>query len=169
MWGWTMGKDETLGATIWEIPDHLWEQIHPVILDMDPPKSTGRKRADPRRMLGRGLVSLGQAARAPAHLRRMLSGLPVEPSAPGTGSARAWTTQWSDHAIARTTPITLFSWTTQRSLDAGTTAHGTDAKPSPTFVDAIALVRRHLWLASDHCPTQNRIYGKSRLPCTTDL
>ena len=31
-----MGKDETL-ATIWEIPDHLWEQIHPVILDMDPP------------------------------------------------------------------------------------------------------------------------------------
>ena len=45
-----MGKDETL-ATIWEIPDHLWEQIHPVILDMDPPKSTGRKRADPRRML----------------------------------------------------------------------------------------------------------------------
>ena len=50
MWGWTMGKDETL-ATIWEIPDHLWEQIHPVILDMDPPKSTGRKRADPRRML----------------------------------------------------------------------------------------------------------------------
>ena len=50
MWGWTMGKDETL-ATIWEIPDHLWEQIHPVILDMDPPQSTGRKRADPRRML----------------------------------------------------------------------------------------------------------------------
>ena len=50
MWGWTMGKDKTL-ATIWEIPDHLWEQIHPVILDMDPPQSTGRKRADPRRML----------------------------------------------------------------------------------------------------------------------
>ena len=45
-----MGKDKTL-ATIWEIPDHLWEQIHPVILDMDPPQSTGRKRADPRRML----------------------------------------------------------------------------------------------------------------------
>ena len=50
MWGWTMGKDETL-ATIWEIPDHLWEQIHPVILDLDPPQGTGRKRADPRRML----------------------------------------------------------------------------------------------------------------------
>ena len=41
-----MGKDETL-ATIWEIPDHLWEQIPPVILDMDPPQGTGRKRADP--------------------------------------------------------------------------------------------------------------------------
>ena len=45
-----MGKSEAL-PTIWEIPDHLWEQIHPVILDMDPPKGTGRKRADPRRML----------------------------------------------------------------------------------------------------------------------
>lgn len=44
------------------------------------------------------------------------------------------------------------------------------AKPFPTFVDAIALVRRHLWLASEgfYCPTQNRINGKSRLPCTTD-
>ena len=45
-----MGKDESL-ATIWGIPDHLWEQIHPVILGMDPPQGTGRKRADPRRML----------------------------------------------------------------------------------------------------------------------
>ena len=40
------------------------------------------------------------------------------------------------------------------SLDAGTTAHepshrGLVRKPSPTFVDAIALVRRHLWLASE--------------------
>ena len=65
--------------------------------------------------------------------------------------------QWSDLAIARTTPILLglFSWTalaahalqehhpiTQR------TAAWYD-KPSPTFVDAIALVRRHLWLASE--------------------
>ena len=45
-----IGKGETLG-TIWEIPDHLWEQIHPAILEMDPPKATGRKRVDPRRML----------------------------------------------------------------------------------------------------------------------
>ena len=65
--------------------------------------------------------------------------------------------QWSDLAIARTTPILmgLFSWTTLA-------AHGLQKqrpmtqrraawydKPSPTFVDAIALVRRHLWLASE--------------------
>ena len=65
--------------------------------------------------------------------------------------------QWSDQAIARTTPILmgLFSWTTlaahlmqqQRSATHRTAAWY--AKPSPTFVDAIALVRRHLWLASD--------------------
>ena len=45
-----MGKSETL-PTIWEIPDDLWEQIHPVILEMDPPKPTGRKRVNPRRIL----------------------------------------------------------------------------------------------------------------------
>ena len=45
-----MGKTETL-ATIWEIPDHLWEQIHPVILELDRPKATGRQRVAPRRML----------------------------------------------------------------------------------------------------------------------
>ena len=51
MWPWVMmGKSETL-PTIWEIPDDLWDQIHPVILEMDPPKSTGRKRVHPRRIL----------------------------------------------------------------------------------------------------------------------
>ena len=44
------GKSETL-PTIWEIPDDLWDQIHPVILEMGPPKSTGRKRVHPRRIL----------------------------------------------------------------------------------------------------------------------
>ena len=44
------GKRETL-ATIWETPDDLWEQIHPVILEMGPPKATGRKRVHPRRSL----------------------------------------------------------------------------------------------------------------------
>ena len=45
-----MGKRETLD-TIWEVPDDLWEQIAPLIRELDPPKGTGRKRANPRRML----------------------------------------------------------------------------------------------------------------------
>ena len=64
--------------------------------------------------------------------------------------------QWSDRAIARTTPILmgLFSWI-------ALAAHGWQehhriiqrtaawyAKPTPDFVDAMALVRRHLWIAS---------------------
>ena len=44
------GKSEAL-PTIWEAPDDLWEQIHPVILELDPPRSTGRKRVHPRRIL----------------------------------------------------------------------------------------------------------------------
>ena len=44
------GKSETL-ATIWEVPDDLWEQIPPVILELDPPKATGRRRVHPRRIL----------------------------------------------------------------------------------------------------------------------
>ena len=60
-------------------------------------------------------------------------------------------------AIARTTPVLLglFSWTTlathafpEHHPITQRTATWYD-KPSPTFVDAIALVRRHLWLASD--------------------
>ena len=64
--------------------------------------------------------------------------------------------QWSDRAIARTTPVLLglFSWNTlaAHSLQKGHSMTQRKAawydKPSPTFVDAIALVRRHLWLAS---------------------
>ena len=76
--------------------------------------------------------------------------------------------QWSDLAIARTTPILLglFSWTTlaAHSLQehhpiTQRTAAWYD-KPSPTFVDAIALVRRHLWLASE---------GFSRSAGNTDM
>ena len=36
------GKSEAL-PTIWEVPDDLWGQILPVILEMDHPKTTGRK------------------------------------------------------------------------------------------------------------------------------
>ena len=36
---------------IWEITDGLWQKIEPVLLAADPPKATGRKRVDQRRML----------------------------------------------------------------------------------------------------------------------
>ena len=65
--------------------------------------------------------------------------------------------QWSDRAIARTTPVLMgmFSWVAlaAHSLQ---TRHpliqrqaAWYAKPAPTFVDAIALVRRHLWITSE--------------------
>ena len=65
--------------------------------------------------------------------------------------------QWSDLAIARTTPVLLglFSWTTlaphalQKRHPITQRKAAWYDKPSPTFVDAIALVRRHLWLASE--------------------
>ena len=87
--------------------------------------------------------------------------------------------QWSDLAIARTTPILMghFSWTTlaahllrqQRPSTHRTAAWY--AKPSPTCVAAIALVRRHLWLASEgfHGPPPTLIRRNSRSLCTTDL
>ena len=45
-----MGTIDTLPA-IWEVPDDLWERIYLVIAEMAPAKSTGRRRADPRRTL----------------------------------------------------------------------------------------------------------------------
>ena len=66
-----MGKDETL-ATIWEIPDHLWEQIHPVILDLDPPPGYGAQTRRPQADAGRHHLPDAQW-------------LSVEPSASGTG------------------------------------------------------------------------------------
>ena len=41
----------TILDTIWEVPDDLWEEIEPIILELDSPKPTGRKRANPRQML----------------------------------------------------------------------------------------------------------------------
>ena len=65
--------------------------------------------------------------------------------------------QWSDLAMARTTPalLGLFSWTTlaahalqkQHPITQRTAAWYD--KPSPTFVDAIALVRRQPEVASE--------------------
>jgi len=45
-----MEKQEILG-TIWEVPDDLREEIESIILGMDSPKHTGRKRVNPRQML----------------------------------------------------------------------------------------------------------------------
>ena len=64
--------------------------------------------------------------------------------------------QWSDRAIARSTPLLLgiFSWVTlaahslQRDQPMIQRTAAWYAKPAPTFIDAIALVRRHLWIAS---------------------
>jgi DDE superfamily endonuclease len=63
--------------------------------------------------------------------------------------------QWSNRAIARTTPVllALFSLVTLLALrlsDGGPMSVETTAwydKPEPTFVDCLALVRRHLWRA----------------------
>ena len=76
--------------------------------------------------------------------------------------------QWSDLAIARTTPILLglFSWIAlaahalQKHHPITQRTAAWYAKPSPTFVDAIALARRHLWLASE---------GFSRSPGDPDI
>lgn len=65
--------------------------------------------------------------------------------------------QWSDRAIARTTPVLfgLFSWVTLAAnmLQADNTipvrSAAWYAKSLPTFSDAIALVRQRLWTASD--------------------
>lgn len=37
--------------TIWEVPDALWERIKALLDEVDPPKQTGRPRADARRIL----------------------------------------------------------------------------------------------------------------------
>ena len=45
-----MSKQDALD-TIWEVPDDFWKEIEPLIAEIDPPKATGRKREDPRKML----------------------------------------------------------------------------------------------------------------------
>ncbi len=34
--------------TIWRVPDDLWHVVERVLVQLDPPKRTGRKRIDPR-------------------------------------------------------------------------------------------------------------------------
>jgi putative transposase len=42
-------------ATLWEVPDDLWERISQLLDEYDPPKATGRKREDARKILD-GLI-----------------------------------------------------------------------------------------------------------------
>jgi putative transposase len=37
--------------TIWRASDDLWAKVKPILAEHDPPKSTGRKRIDQRRVL----------------------------------------------------------------------------------------------------------------------
>jgi DDE superfamily endonuclease len=67
--------------------------------------------------------------------------------------------QWSDQAIARTTPILmgLFSWVTLLANQSQVDGHlpvrqaAWYAKALPTFSDAIALVRRQIWIHWGFC------------------
>ncbi len=45
-----MARSKSL-PTIWEVPDELWERIEWLLNEYDPPKTTGRSRADARRIL----------------------------------------------------------------------------------------------------------------------
>ena len=80
--------------------------------------------------------------------------------------------QWSDRAIARTTPLLLglFSWIT---LAAGLLQHERPSarrtgswypKTEPTFIDSIALVRRHLWLGSETFSTSGSVTDVGKVP-----
>ena len=80
--------------------------------------------------------------------------------------------QWSDRAIARTTPLLLglFSWVTLAAkllqterVDRPRSA-AWYAKTEPTVIDAIALVRRHLWFATETFSTS----GTDARLCTMD-
>ena len=80
--------------------------------------------------------------------------------------------QWSDRAIARTTPALfgLFSWVSlaghlsQKERPAIPRTAAWYAKPLPTFADAIALVRRDLWQASGSFSMSDREPDITKVP-----
>ena len=45
-----MKKKKSL-PTILEVSDELWKRMEPLILELDPPKETGRPRANPRNIV----------------------------------------------------------------------------------------------------------------------
>lgn len=83
--------------------------------------------------------------------------------------------QWSDLAIARTTPILLglFSWITlaadRLGADGAVSVRQAAwyAKPLPTFADALAWVRKALWLAQVDAPVF--ACPNDRQPCSHPL
>ena len=80
--------------------------------------------------------------------------------------------QWSDRAIARTTPMLLglFSWITlaakllHQEHPSVPRAASWYPKMEPTFIDAIALVRRHLWLGSETLSTLGSTTDAAKVP-----
>ena len=80
--------------------------------------------------------------------------------------------QWSDRAIARTTPLLLglFSWVTlaakllQHERRSSLRTASWYNKTEPTFIDAIALVRRHLWLGTETLSTSESATGVGEAP-----
>ena len=80
--------------------------------------------------------------------------------------------QWSGRAIARTTPVLmgLFSWISLAAhflQKRGPITQRKAAwynKPAPTFVDAIAMVRRHLWIASEGFSTSTPRTDDEKVP-----
>ena len=73
--------------TIWDVPDDLWERIGPVILELDPPKARGRKRADQRKML-EGIIFRMRSSCQWNHLPRELGDIApsIGPSSIGWGA-----------------------------------------------------------------------------------
>lgn len=47
----TRAEKEKPLATIWEVPDELWDRLKPIILRHFPPARTGRPRTDLRRVV----------------------------------------------------------------------------------------------------------------------
>ena len=80
--------------------------------------------------------------------------------------------QWSDRTISRTIPVLLglFSWITLAAHLLGESQLTTPrsaawhVKSEPTFVDAIALVRRHLWIASETFCTSSQKPDMRKVP-----
>ena len=81
--------------------------------------------------------------------------------------------QWSDQAIARTTPLLLglFSWITLVAHAFHSSDHPIVArqsawytKPLPTFSDALALVRQQLWSSLSTFPTSEKQPDMVKVP-----